>query len=88
MLGSHEIFKTVRTASGTFDHGHTYLPHSTPCAAALVVQPSVESENMLENLCNMDTVLQQGLQQRLADHPAVGDIRGRGLFWAVELVAD
>jgi adenosylmethionine-8-amino-7-oxononanoate aminotransferase len=88
MLCSHEIFETVRKGSGTFKHGHTYLAHSTACAAALAVQLSVEDENLLENVRNMGTLLQQGLQQRLADHPAVGDIRGRGLFWGVELVAD
>jgi adenosylmethionine-8-amino-7-oxononanoate aminotransferase len=88
MLCSHEIFETVRTGSGTFKHGHTYLAHLTACAAALAVQHSVEDENLLENVRNMGAVLQQGLQQRLADHPAIGDIRGRGLFWGVELVAD
>jgi len=88
MLCSHVIFETVRTGSGTFKHGHTYLAHSAACAAALAVQHSVEDENLLENVRNMGTLLQQTLQERLADHSAIGDIRGRGLFWGVELVAD
>jgi adenosylmethionine-8-amino-7-oxononanoate aminotransferase len=83
MLCSHVIFETVRTGSGTFKHGHTYLAHSAACAAALAVQHSVEDENLLENVRNMGTLLQQALQERLADHSAIGDIRGRGLFWGV-----
>lgn len=88
MLCSAAIVDTVRLGSGAFKHGHTYLAHSTACAAALAVQHSIDDENLLENVRNRGSELQQGLQQRFANHPAIGDIRGRGLFWGIELVAD
>ena len=88
MLCAHDIFETVRTGTGTFKHGHTYLAHATACAAALAVQQTVEDENLLANVRHRGAELQHGLQQRFADHPAIGDIRGRGLFWGIELVAD
>jgi adenosylmethionine-8-amino-7-oxononanoate aminotransferase len=88
MLCADKIFATLQTGSGAFKHGHTYLAHSTACAAALAVQQTVEDENLLANVRNMGAELQHGLQQRFANHPAIGDIRGRGLFWGIELVAD
>lgn len=88
MLCSNNIFDSVRNGSGAFKHGHTYLAHSTACAAALAVQKSIEEESLLLNVRNMGAQLKEGLQLRLANHPAVGDIRGRGLFWGIELVAD
>ncbi|PCI82406.1 MAG: aspartate aminotransferase family protein [SAR86 cluster bacterium] len=88
MLCSHDIFEAVRTGSGSFKHGHTYLSHSTACAAALAVQESIEEENLLQNVCEKGEELQQALNQRFSNHPAIGDIRGRGLFWGIELVSN
>ncbi len=43
---------------------------------------------MLSNVQAMGTLLSKGLRERLEGHPNVGDIRGRGLFWGIEFVAD
>ena len=88
MLCSSEIVACLRRGSGAFQHGHTYLAHATACAAALAVQQTIEEENLLENVRNMGSEFEQALISQFGKHPAVGDIRGRGLFWGLELVAD
>ena len=88
LLVSGRIFEAVRRGSGFFQHGHTYLGHPVACAAALAVQRTVRGENLLANVQLRGSELRQALDQRLASHPHVGDIRGRGLFLGIELVAD
>ncbi|MBM3342859.1 MAG: aspartate aminotransferase family protein [Betaproteobacteria bacterium] len=87
-LVSKKIFDAVRGGSGFFQHGHTYLGHPLACAAALAVQHTIERENLLANVRTQGAALLAALQQRFAEHPNVGDVRGRGLFIGVELVAD
>ncbi len=88
MLCSDEIFNTLSEGSGFFQHGHTYMGHSTACAAALAVQSVIEEDDLLENVRVQGAALGDELRQRFAEHRAIGDIRGRGLFWGLELVAD
>lgn len=87
-LCSNQIYSQFRDGSGAFQHGHTYVGHATACAAALAVQQTIEDENLLENVSHMGEVLNMALHERFGEHPFVGDIRGRGLFRALELVAD
>ena len=58
------------------------------CAAALEVQRIVQGDNLLENVRCMGAYLELLLHQRLDAHPHVGHIRGRGLFWGIEFVAN
>ncbi len=58
------------------------------CAAALAVQRVIQRDGLLAQVRERGQVLQSLLRQALGEHPHVGDIRGRGLFWGVELVAD
>jgi adenosylmethionine-8-amino-7-oxononanoate aminotransferase len=69
-------------------HGHTYQAHPVACAAAVAVQQVIAEEHLLENVQAMGRRLEAGLTERLGNHRHIGDIRGRGLFWAVEFVAD
>ncbi|MDB9724383.1 aspartate aminotransferase family protein [bacterium] len=87
-LCSAEIYNRFREGSGLFQHGHTYIGHATACAAALAVQQTIEDDGLLDNINTMGEALDQSLRQRFGDHPFVGDIRGRGLFRGLELVAD
>jgi adenosylmethionine-8-amino-7-oxononanoate aminotransferase len=87
-LVSAKIFEAVRGGSGFFQHGHTYLGHPLACAAALAVQRVIREEGLLANVQEQGEALLAELQQRLSSHPHVGDVRGRGLFLGVELVAD
>ncbi|EJN12665.1 adenosylmethionine-8-amino-7-oxononanoate aminotransferase [Bradyrhizobium sp. YR681] len=88
MLASGKIIDTIRSGSGAFQHGHTYLAHPLACAAALAVQDVIRDDNLLEQVKQRGKQLEQRLTERFGNHRHVGDIRGRGLFWAIELVAD
>jgi adenosylmethionine-8-amino-7-oxononanoate aminotransferase len=88
LLVSGKIFAAVRDGSGFFQHGHTYMAHPVACAAALEVQHVIEDENLLANVRRQGDNLHRALRRSFGEHPHVGDIRGRGLFQAVELVAD
>ncbi|WP_341895204.1 aspartate aminotransferase family protein [Ferrovibrio terrae] len=87
LLGQH-IFDTFRNGSGFFQHGHTYLGHPMACAAALAVQQVIERDHLLDNVKAMGIHLMDRLQDRFGNHRHIGDIRGRGLFQAIELVQD
>jgi adenosylmethionine-8-amino-7-oxononanoate aminotransferase len=88
MLASGTIVDTVRNGSGAFQHGHTYLAHPLACAAALEVQKIISDEKLLDQVKERGKQLEQRLVERFGNHRHVGDIRGRGLFWGIELVAD
>jgi len=87
-LCSAEIYNTIHDGSGFFQHGHTYLGHPIAAAAALAVQKTIEDEDLLDNVTKRGAQLMGRLQARFGNHPLIGDIRGRGLFMALELVAD
>ena len=87
-LVSRKIFEAIRSGSGFFQHGHTYLGHPIACAAALAVQRVVRDGKLLDNVEKQGQALRAALEARLGKHPHVGDIRGRGLFIGIEFVAD
>ena len=88
LMASEGIFETIRDGSGFFQHGHTYVGHAVACAAALAVQNAIRDEDLLANVRARGKGLRRALDRRLGAHPNVGDIRGRGLFLGIELVAD
>jgi adenosylmethionine-8-amino-7-oxononanoate aminotransferase len=88
MLVGGRIDEAIRAGSGFFQHGHTYLGHATACAAALAVSDAIREENLLDAVRRRGTELAAALDDRFGNHRHVGDIRGRGLFRALELVAD
>ncbi len=88
MLLHDKIFKTIAEGSGAFQHSHTYTGHPLACAASLAVQRVIRRDNLLTNVRKQGTHLARRLQERFSNHPFVGDVRGRGLFQGVEIVAD
>jgi adenosylmethionine-8-amino-7-oxononanoate aminotransferase len=88
MLTTNRIVDTIRQGSGAFQHGHTYLAHPLACAAALEVQRVIGEEKLLDRVKELGAHLEKRLTERFGNHRHVGDIRGRGLFQAIELVAD
>jgi len=88
MLASSRVVDTIRQGSGAFQHGHTYLAHPLACAAALEVQRVIAEEKLLDRVKELGNHLERRLTERFGNHRHVGDIRGRGLFQAIELVAD
>nr|WP_067292451.1 aspartate aminotransferase family protein [Marinobacterium profundum] len=87
-LVSGRIYAAIAAGSGFFQHGHTYIGHATACAAALAVQQTIESRQLLPRVQMLGTALQQRLHSRFSEHPNIGDLRGRGLFQGIELVRD
>ena len=85
---SGRIHDAITSGSGTLQNGHTYMGHATACAAALAVQRVIEQRNLLAQVRRRGECLDAALRARFGDHPNAGDIRGRGLLWAIELVAD
>ncbi|TGT69047.1 aspartate aminotransferase family protein [bacterium M00.F.Ca.ET.159.01.1.1] len=88
VLLSRKIFDAFANGSGLFQHGHTYICHPMACAAALAVQEVIARDKLLDNVKAMGAHLARRLGERFGNHPHIGDIRGRGLFMGVELVAD
>ncbi len=88
VLLAARIFEAFAGGSGFFQHGHTYMGHPMAAAAALAVQEVIRRDNLLANVRAMGDRLDERLRQRFGNHHHVGDIRGRGLFRGVELVAD
>jgi adenosylmethionine-8-amino-7-oxononanoate aminotransferase len=87
-LVAKHVYDTIVSGSGFFQHGHTYLGHAAACAGALAVQHRLHDDGLLARVAPLGTLLERKLRAAFGNHPHVGDIRGRGLFWGVELVAD
>lgn len=87
-LCTDRIYDAIRNGSGFFQHGHTYVGHPVATAAALAVVTELTSRDLPARARNMGDKLQAKLEAAFGQHPNVGDIRGRGLFRGIELVAD
>ena len=88
MLCQHNIFQVIVDGSGFFQHGHTYMGHPTACAAGVAVIEELTKPSLMPHILDMGNLLQTTLTAVIGHHPWVGDIRGRGLFVGLELVAD
>jgi adenosylmethionine-8-amino-7-oxononanoate aminotransferase len=76
------IVQRLRHGSGTFQHGHTYVGHP------VAVQRVIQRDCLLGAVTVRGAALRRMLRDAFGSHPHVGDIRGRGLLWALELVRD
>jgi adenosylmethionine-8-amino-7-oxononanoate aminotransferase len=88
ILMNDRVLAPIMAGSGAFAHGHTYLAHPVACAAALAVQEVIARDGLLERVRMLGARLEAGLTERFGNHGHIGDIRGRGLFQAIELVQD
>lgn len=88
VLLAQKIHDAFAQGSGFFQHGHTYMAHPLACAAALAVQRVIKRDHLLDAVKRQGAGLVTRLQERFGNHHHVGDIRGRGLFHAIELVRD
>jgi adenosylmethionine-8-amino-7-oxononanoate aminotransferase len=88
MIVSERIYQAIASGTGSFNHGHTYMGHAVGCAAALAVQQVIRDDDLLSNVQSQGLVLENLLLERFGGHPRVGDIRGRGLLRAIEIVED
>lgn len=88
MLCTSDIYESIATGSGFFQHGHTYLGHPAACAAGVAVLSEIEEQGLLQAVNDKGDALISALRNKFGQHPNVGDIRGRGLFLGIELVSD
>jgi adenosylmethionine-8-amino-7-oxononanoate aminotransferase len=82
------VIDAIAAGSGFFQHGHTYIGHPVACAAALAVQRVLVRDRLVERCAQQGARLRDELDEAFRYHPYVGEVRGRGLFQAIELVAD
>jgi adenosylmethionine-8-amino-7-oxononanoate aminotransferase len=88
VLARGALVERLRGGSGTFLHGHTYIGHPVAAAAALAVQKVIERDNLLAAVRARGETMRRLLHDAFGRHAHVGDIRGRGLFMALEIVRD
>ncbi len=88
MLCSSRIYAAIEQGTGFFQHGHTYLAHPTACAAGLAVVKAILTRDLVGRVRKQGAKLDEMLKSAFDQHPHVGDIRGRGLFRAIEIVED
>ncbi|KLK92456.1 hypothetical protein AA309_14020, partial [Microvirga vignae] len=88
VLLSDKIVDAIKAGSGALKGGHTFMGHPVGCAVALEALEILTEDGFLEDVIAKGRALEMLLKQAFSSHPHVGDIRGRGLFWAIELVRD
>lgn len=81
-------FRNNHTSAGAIMHGYTYSGHPVACAAALACLKIVRDEDLPANAARQGACLLDGLQPFVERFPKVGDVRGKGLMIALELVKD
>ncbi|KAJ4361275.1 hypothetical protein N0V95_002044 [Ascochyta clinopodiicola] len=88
VLVHDDVFQTLAQGSKTLAHGHTFQAHPLACAAALQVQKIIQRDGLVDNVRRQGRVLERLLRAEIAPLAHVADVRGRGLFWGVELMRD
>jgi adenosylmethionine-8-amino-7-oxononanoate aminotransferase len=87
MIVSDRIAEPFMEGDAAFYHGFTWSGHPVSCAVSLKVLDIIEEEGILENVSKNESYFHDGLDS-LRDIPIVGDVRGAGYFWGIELVKD
>jgi taurine--2-oxoglutarate transaminase len=87
VLVSDAIVETF--ANRMYPGGLTYSGHPLACATAVATIETMTEEKIVENAASIgEDVLGPGLRELQADHPSIGEVRGVGVFWCLELVKD
>lgn len=88
VAAKNEHVELIRQQLGDWNHGGTFSHHAVGCAAGLATLHIMHNENLVANSARMGELLGQKLQAALGEHPHIGEIRGKGLFWGLEFVQD
>jgi adenosylmethionine-8-amino-7-oxononanoate aminotransferase len=85
MVASSRIIEPVLNAGG-FQHGYTYAGNPLACAAGLAVTQEILEQDLMERATTIGDLLKHELEHLMNDYPFIGDVRGKGLLLAFELV--
>ena len=88
LLVAEIIYEKIKSTSGFFQHNFSFMGHPIACAAGVATLNVIEKKELLNNVRVRGKELMKNLADRFQDAPNVGDIRGRGLFQAIEFVSD
>lgn len=88
VICTSDVYDAVAQGSAALKHGQTYNAHPVGCAAALAVQRVIRQDSLLDKVAVAADRLMALLAARFGNHPNIGDIRGRGLLVALEMVKD
>jgi adenosylmethionine-8-amino-7-oxononanoate aminotransferase len=88
VVASSKIYDAIANGSGFFQHGHTFIAHPVACASALATIKTILNDDLLKKVTEQGKKLHKKLETALQPLDYIGDIRGRGLFLGIELVAD
>lgn len=87
LLAGRHVLETLRDGTAMYAHGLTFGGHPVACAIALKNLEIIRRERLVEHVAAQEHAFHDTLAQ-LLEHPMVGDLRGAGYFWALELVSD
>ncbi|MFT4108537.1 aspartate aminotransferase family protein [Propionicimonas sp.] len=87
MIASDRLFEPFRTGTTTFSHGYTFGGHPVSAAVALANLDLMEAEGLNDRVATLAPAFKASLET-LLDLPIVGDVRGAGYFYGIELVKD
>ncbi|KAF5540849.1 alanine-glyoxylate aminotransferase AGT2 [Fusarium mexicanum] len=88
LLIHDRVIDGLKQGSASFQHGQTYQCHPLNVVAALEVQRIIRDDDLVRNARLMGFLLGHLLHRAFDNHPSVGQVRGRGMFWCIEFVAD
>ncbi|EIJ0976168.1 aspartate aminotransferase family protein, partial [Vibrio parahaemolyticus] len=88
VVANDRVYQAIADGSGFFQHGHTFMAHPMACAAAVATIETIFQDDLLTAVNRQSVLLRNELTSALAHLPYIGDIRGKGLFVGIELVAD
>jgi len=87
-ISTDEIAETFRKTGSSFRHVHTYSGHATACAGTLAHIEIIEKEGLVQRSAELGQHLKKRLMELYNKYEIIGDVRGMGTLWGVELVAD
>jgi adenosylmethionine-8-amino-7-oxononanoate aminotransferase len=87
MLVTDRVYEPFATGETTFMHGYTFGGHPVSCAVALANLDVMEKDGLLDHVQANEAAFRSTLE-RLRDLPIVGDVRGAGYFYGIEMVKD
>jgi adenosylmethionine-8-amino-7-oxononanoate aminotransferase len=83
-----DVFEADKTSFGAIGHGYTYSGHPVGCAAGIAALAETKRLKLNENAASRGAELAKALEYLKAKHELVGDVRGKGLMAALEIVSD